>query len=88
MPVSTLLLPNGILLWAPGTVALTTLSGNLLAAVAESVGSLLTHRYAHYDGEQNYNDFSPFGGWSRPSIKQYAGDASLCGLDVDLNWYP
>jgi len=44
--------------------------------------------YAHYDNSQNFNDFSAFGGWTRPSIKQYYGDASVCGLDVDLNWYP
>jgi len=25
---------------------------------------------------------------TRPSIKQYQGDAGVCGVDVDLNWYP
>ena len=44
--------------------------------------------YAHYDGRQSFSDFSPFGGWTKPAIKQYAGDASRCGVGVDLNWYP
>lgn len=44
--------------------------------------------YAHYDGATNYNDFSPFAGWSHPSIKQFSGDDSICGAGVDKNWYP
>ena len=44
--------------------------------------------YAHYDGTTNYNDFSAFAGWSRPAIKQFAGDATVCGAGVDKNWYP
>jgi len=44
--------------------------------------------YAHYDGEANFGDFRPFGGWKKPSIKQYRGTTSLCGAGVDLNWYP
>jgi len=44
--------------------------------------------YAHYDNSQSFSDFSAFGGWGRPAIKQYAGDASRCGVGVDLNWYP
>jgi len=44
--------------------------------------------YAHYDNAPNFNDFVAFGGWTKPTIKQYAGDAVQCGVDVDLNWYP
>jgi GH25 family lysozyme M1 (1,4-beta-N-acetylmuramidase) len=44
--------------------------------------------YAHYDGEKSFSDFTPFGGWSSPNIKQYKGDATLCSSGVDLNWYP
>ena len=44
--------------------------------------------YADYDGEQNFDDFEAFGGWSSPIMKQYYGDASECGLDVDLNYIP
>lgn len=34
------------------------------------------------------SDFSPFGGWSSPAIKQYDGTNDLCGFGVDSNWYP
>ena len=44
--------------------------------------------YAHYDKVASFNDFAPFGGWSKPNIKQYQGSASLCGATVDLNYYP
>lgn len=44
-------------------------------------------RYAHYDGKPSFSDFRPFGGWSKPAIKQYAGDKTECGAGVDLNYY-
>jgi len=44
--------------------------------------------YAHYDNSPSFSDFVPFGGWTKPAIKQYAGDAVECGVSVDLNWYP
>ncbi len=31
---------------------------------------------AHYDNVASFSDFQPFGGWSRPAIKQYAGRVS------------
>lgn len=37
-------------------------------------------RYAHYDNNPTFSDFVPFGGWSKPAIKQYVGDATLCGM--------
>mmetsp|Transcript_5589 Transcript_5589/g.13975 ORF Transcript_5589/g.13975 Transcript_5589/m.13975 type:complete len:229 (+) Transcript_5589:25-711(+) len=43
--------------------------------------------YAHYDYNPSFSDFSPFGGWSSPSIKQYQGTTSLCSASVDLNYY-
>jgi hypothetical protein len=43
---------------------------------------------AHYDNSPSFGDFRSFGGWTRPAIKQYVGDASLCGIGVDKNWYP
>ena len=46
-----------------------------------------TFRYAHYDNDPSFSDFKPFGGWSKPSIKQYAGDKTVCGAGVDLNFY-
>jgi len=51
-------------------------------------GSSLPLWYAHYDNNPSFSDFSPFGGWSRPSIKQYLGTSSVCGAGVDKNWYP
>jgi hypothetical protein len=27
--------------------------------------------YAHYDGVQNFSDFKPFGGWTKPYAKQF-----------------
>ena len=44
--------------------------------------------YAHYDGKATFSDFSSFGGWSKPHMKQYQGDTTLCGAGVDKNYYP
>jgi len=44
--------------------------------------------YAHYDNSPSFSDFVAYGGWSKPSIKQYNGDATDCGVSIDLNWYP
>lgn len=43
--------------------------------------------YPHYDYSPSFSDFSPFGGWSSPSIKQYAGTTSICSASVDKNYY-
>lgn len=43
--------------------------------------------YAHYDNSPSFSDFTAFGGWKTPSIKQYAGDKTVCGAGVDLNYY-
>lgn len=44
--------------------------------------------YAHYDGSASFSDWSNFGGWGKPSIKQFQGDVTLCGAGVDKNFYP
>lgn len=44
--------------------------------------------YAHYDNNPSFSDWSAFAGWTSPAMKQFAGDASVCGFDVDLNYYP
>jgi hypothetical protein len=44
--------------------------------------------YAHYDGIANFNDFSAFGGWTKPAIKQYNGNKALCSCNVDMNYSP
>lgn len=41
--------------------------------------------YARYDNKPNFSDFVSFGGWSKPAMKQYVGDTTLCGGGVDLN---
>ena len=45
------------------------------------------YRYAHYDDDSSFNDFSPFGGWKRPTMKQYSANKRICGAGVDLNYY-
>jgi GH25 family lysozyme M1 (1,4-beta-N-acetylmuramidase) len=42
--------------------------------------------YAHYDNNPSFSDFSSFGGWSSPSVKQYQGDTTLCGFGVDMDY--
>eukprot|EP01006_Ploeotia_vitrea_P014550 TRINITY_DN39495_c0_g1_i2.p1 TRINITY_DN39495_c0_g1~~TRINITY_DN39495_c0_g1_i2.p1 ORF type:complete len:205 (-),score=93.70 TRINITY_DN39495_c0_g1_i2:181-795(-) len=44
--------------------------------------------YAHYDGEPSFSDFTPFGGWSHPGMKQFSDAGSKCGVSYDINWYP
>ncbi|RYG64455.1 hypothetical protein EON64_13955 [archaeon] len=43
--------------------------------------------YAHYDNVENFSDFKPFGGWSKPNVKQYAGTTAICSASVDKNVY-
>jgi GH25 family lysozyme M1 (1,4-beta-N-acetylmuramidase) len=50
-----------------------------------SVGAdnMLPLWYAHYDYTRSMNDFSPFGGWSIPTAKQYTDNsnvAATCGF--------
>ena len=53
-----------------------------------TAGSPFPLWYAHYDNNPSFSDFSPFGGWTKPSLKQYNGDLSICGAGVDVNWGP
>jgi len=43
--------------------------------------------YAHYDNNPSFSDFQPFGGWTKPAIKQYAGTTSICGTQIDKDYY-
>ena len=40
--------------------------------------------------EPNFNDFTPFGGWTVPTIKQYwdGADGFSCTIGTDVNWMP
>eukprot|EP00981_Chlorochromonas_danica_P000459 scaffold96_cov167-Ochromonas_danica.AAC.66 len=53
-----------------------------------SYGSNLPLWYAHYDNNPSFSDFSSFGGWSSPHVKQYAGDTYQCSMGVDKNYAP
>ncbi|EDR27748.1 hypothetical protein, conserved [Entamoeba dispar SAW760] len=44
--------------------------------------------YPHYDNSPSFSDFSSFGGWTSPSMKQYRGDVSICSAGVDYNYKP
>ena len=44
--------------------------------------------YPHYDKDPSFSDFKPFGGWTKPTIKQYENTHYVCGAGVDTNWYP
>ena len=44
--------------------------------------------YAHYDYTRSFSDFSPFGGWTTPNIKQYNDGVGMCGINADADWYP
>jgi len=43
--------------------------------------------YPHYDNSASFSDFSSFGGWSKPAIKQYAGTTTQCSVGIDKNFY-
>ena len=43
--------------------------------------------YAHYDGKPSFSDFKAFGGWAKPSMKQYIGDHTSCGVGLDYNYF-
>jgi len=51
-------------------------------------GNELPLWYAHYDNNPSFSDFSPFGGWTKPYAKQFAGDTTVCSMGVDLNYSP
>lgn len=44
--------------------------------------------YAHYDNSKSFSDFSPFGGWTSPHMKQYddGQKSPLCGHVIDRDW--
>jgi len=41
--------------------------------------------YAAYNSHRDFTDFHHFNGWEEPAIHQYHGDATVCGIDMDLN---
>eukprot|EP01106_Pelomyxa_sp_JSP_P000846 TRINITY_DN1124_c0_g1_i5.p1 TRINITY_DN1124_c0_g1~~TRINITY_DN1124_c0_g1_i5.p1 ORF type:complete len:227 (-),score=69.32 TRINITY_DN1124_c0_g1_i5:182-862(-) len=55
--------------------------------IASSQGVLLW--YAHWDNVLAFTDFTPFGGWTTPTMKQYTDQLKLCKFSKeDGDWYP
>jgi hypothetical protein len=42
--------------------------------------------YTQHDHEKSFNDFQAFGGWRKPSIKQFISDVKECGVVLDKNF--
>eukprot|EP01022_Parablepharisma_sp_SALTPOND_P034789 TRINITY_DN92_c0_g1_i1.p2 TRINITY_DN92_c0_g1~~TRINITY_DN92_c0_g1_i1.p2 ORF type:complete len:237 (+),score=11.41 TRINITY_DN92_c0_g1_i1:103-813(+) len=42
--------------------------------------------YVSDDGQTNFKDFEPFGGWRAPFLKQYKQGQDLCGNRVNYNF--
>jgi len=38
--------------------------------------------YPHYDDSQSFADFSGFGGWTAPVMKQFSDGPSACGVGI------
>jgi GH25 family lysozyme M1 (1,4-beta-N-acetylmuramidase) len=71
----------------PGIYASKVMWTNIMGSASACTGpSSQLLWYAHYDNSASFSDFSPFGGWTKPHIKQYQGDVTLCGAGVDKNY--
>ena len=44
------------------------------------------YRYMNYDDEPTFNDFKPFGGWNKPTMKQYTEDSKECVANLHLDY--
>ncbi|GMR33270.1 hypothetical protein PMAYCL1PPCAC_03465 [Pristionchus mayeri] len=68
-----------------------TSSYNWDAIVGNSWTGMASHDlwWANWNGQANFNNFSPFGGWTKPAMHQYAGDVGgACSVgNVDLSWF-
>ena len=60
----------------------------IFGSTSYAYGSTLQLWYAHYDNSASFSDFSSFGGWTKPWAKQYIGNASVCGMGIDVNYIP
>ncbi|KYQ91476.1 glycoside hydrolase family 25 protein [Tieghemostelium lacteum] len=50
-------------------------------------GSAYKLWYAHYDDNPSFSDFTPFGGWKSPHMKQWDDNGNDCGLGYDKNYF-
>jgi len=44
--------------------------------------------YARYNNVASFADFTSFSVWQTPYAKQYIGDGTVCGVNVDINYAP
>uniref|UniRef100_A0A6C0I875 Glycoside hydrolase n=1 Tax=viral metagenome TaxID=1070528 RepID=A0A6C0I875_9ZZZZ len=46
--------------------------------------------YPHYQNppSPSFSDFVPFGGWTKPTMKQIQGTHTVCNAEIDANWHP
>lgn len=60
----------------------------IFGSTSYAYGSNLPLWYAHYDGNPSFSDFDSFGGWSKPTIKQFQGDVDSkpCSPFIDKNY--
>jgi len=61
---------------------------NPIFGSAYNAGAKYPLWYAHYDNNPSFSDFTPFNGWTSPSMKQYAGDDDECNTNIDKDWTP
>ena len=61
--------------------------GSIMGSCTVGADNSLPLWYAHYDQSQTFSDFSSFGGWSTPAMKQYWDSVGICGISADAEWY-
>lgn len=42
--------------------------------------------YKSDDGVQSFDDFRPFGGWTKPSWKRFATNEKVCDVEAYESW--
>ena len=57
------------------------------APSGHSILYMYLYRYSSWNGNPSFSDFSQFGGWTQPAIKQYKGNVFVCGVSIDEDWY-
>jgi hypothetical protein len=44
--------------------------------------------YTNYYGEANYEDFEAFGGWKKPTKKEFHPPVTFCDVIFGKTWFP
>ena len=42
--------------------------------------------YENLNGVPSFNDFKPFGGWTKPSLKRYQANQAMCGGSMNFDF--